>query len=358
MPTAPVSVFFASPLEADHIERVRQVSPDLRLLVPSDLWPKLRYVADHAGEPISRTSEQEARWLAMLAQAEICFDFDRWHLTDMARLAPRLRWIQSTSAGIIHYMEQSRLAEAGVVVTTASGVHAVPLAEWAAFAVLWHEKRGAHLSRLRAGKHWERFCGGEALGRTACIVGYGAVGRAVGRHLESLGLNVYGIGSRGLVKSPGAGGAAGSGASPAAHPSPADAVGQALDAILPLADYLVVAVPGTAATQHLIDGRRLALLPPGAFIINVGRGSAIDEAAMIQRLAAGILGGAALDVFEREPLPTDSPFWDMPSVLINPHSASTSHLENGRITDLFCANLRRYLAGQPLVNVYDPARGY
>ncbi len=346
------AVFFASPLETEHIDRIRLSFPDLRLLVPTELWPRLRYVADHAGEPVERTSEEESRWLAMMAEAEVFFDFDRGHLHDMVRLAPRLRWIQSTSAGIIHYMDESRVHEAGITVTTASGIHAVPLAEWAAFAVLWHEKMGSHLSELKAERRWERFCGGEALGKTALILGYGAVGRAIGANLEGLGLLVYGVGSRGLVKRPG-----GPPAALAGPPSP-EAVAAALASRLPKTDYLVIAIPGTPATERLLTRERLGLLPRGAFIINVGRGTVVDEAALIKMLAAGRLAGAALDVFEREPLPQDSPLWKVPNVLINPHSASTSFRENGRITDIFIENLRRYLAKEPLVNVYRPERGY
>jgi len=199
--TSQVTVFFASPLEPELIERVRAVSPRLDLLVAPELWPRPRYVADHTG-PIERSPEDKARWLGMLARAEVCFDFDRSHLADTVKLAPRLRWIQSTSAGIIHYMEASGVHKAGITVTTASGVHAVPLAEWVTFAVLWHEKMGPHIARLKADRHWERFCGGEALGRTACVVGYGRMGSEVGRHLEAIGVRVYGVDSRGLVRKP------------------------------------------------------------------------------------------------------------------------------------------------------------
>jgi phosphoglycerate dehydrogenase-like enzyme len=357
-----VSVFFASPLEPDLVERVRAVSPRLELLVAPDLWPKLRYVADHAGEPLTWTPEGEARWLAMLARAEVCFDFDRWHLADMVRLAPRLRWIQSTSAGVVHYVESSGVDKAGITVTTASGVHAVPLAEWVVFSVLWHEKMGPHIAQLKAERRWERFCGGEALGKTACVVGYGRVGSEVGRYLEAIGVRVYGVDSMGLAKRPvgEADGRVSAVRSTRAVPKDFDteAVDQALCQILPLTDYLVVATPGTAETNQLINRRRLEMLPPHAFVVSIGRGTVVEESALVDMLAAGRLAGAALDVFEREPLPPDSPLWAMPNVLINPHSASTSWNENARITGIFCDNLRRYLAGEPLVNVYSPERGY
>lgn len=362
MSTDKVTVFFASPLEPELVARVRAVSPRLELLVAPDLWPKLRYVADHAGEPLTWTPEGEARWLAMLAQAEVCFDFDRWHLEDMVRLAHRLRWVQSTSAGVVHYVEASGVHRAGITVTTASGVHAAPLAEWVVFAVLWHEKMGPHIARLKAERHWERFCGGEALGKTACVVGYGRVGSEVGRYLEAVGVRVFGVDSRGLVKTPAGAVDTRVSAVRSTRAVPRDfdpaAVEEALSQILPLTDYLVVATPGTEDTHRLIDRRRLEMLRQSAFIISIGRGTVIEETALAEMLGSGRLAGAALDVFEREPLPADSPLWAMPNVLINPHSASTSWKENSRITDIFCDNLRRYLAGEPLANVYSPERGY
>ena len=124
------------------------------------------------------------------------------------------------------------------------------------------------------------------------------------------------------------------------------------------ADVVVVIVPHTPDTEQLIDGAALAAMRPGAFFINIARGMVVDEPALIAALQSGHLGGAALDVFAEEPLPPTSPLWDMPNVLVSPHSASTSDRENERITDLFCANLRRYLDGQPLENVLDTTRLY
>jgi phosphoglycerate dehydrogenase-like enzyme len=122
---------------------------------------------------------------------------------------------------------------------------------------------------------------------------------------------------------------------------------------LPRAEYLVLVAPHTDQTEKLLGAAELALLPRGAFIVNIGRGATLDEPALIEALRSGHLGGAALDVFIEEPLPADSPLWSMPNVLISPHSGSTTDRENGRITDLFCENLRRYLAGEPLLNVLN-----
>src|SRR5207244_752134 len=123
-------------------------------------------------------------------------------------------------------------------------------------------------------------------------------------------------------------------------------------------DYVVLSVPHTAQTVGLLGRTELAAMRPGAVLINIARGSVVDEPALIAALQSGHLGGAALDVFATEPLPADSPLWDMPHVLITPHSMSTATCENERLTALFADNLRRYLAGEPLRNVIDKARGY
>ncbi len=128
--------------------------------------------------------------------------------------------------------------------------------------------------------------------------------------------------------------------------------------MLPLAQNLVLIAPRTAETEGMIGARELALLPAGAVFINIGRGALVDEAALIESLRSGHLLGAGLDVFREEPLPATSPLWEMENVLIYPHSASTSQRENERITDLFCENLRLFLAGQPLRNQYDATRGF
>ena len=126
-----------------------------------------------------------------------------------------------------------------------------------------------------------------------------------------------------------------------------------LDELLPQADALVLSCPLTPSTYHVLDARRISLLKPSAIVVNVARGQVVEEPALLDALRGGRLRGAALDVFEEEPLPADSPFWDLPNVLVSPHSASTVAVENDRIVELFCENLRRYLAGEPLLNVLD-----
>jgi len=131
-----------------------------------------------------------------------------------------------------------------------------------------------------------------------------------------------------------------------------------LDQVLPDTDILVLACPLTEQTRDLVNAARVALLPAGAIVVNVARGQVIDEPALTEALASGRLGGAALDVFDTEPLPDASPLWDLPNVLVSPHSASTAANENAVLTELFLDNLHRHLRGEPLRNVYRSDRGY
>ncbi len=131
-----------------------------------------------------------------------------------------------------------------------------------------------------------------------------------------------------------------------------------LSTVLKRAEFLVLITPHTSETETMIGAEELALLPRGAVFINIGRGLLVDEPALIDALRSGHLGGAGLDVFAEEPLPADSPLWTMPNVLVSPHSGSTSDRENSRLTKLFCDNLHRFLAGQPLLNVLDAERLY
>jgi phosphoglycerate dehydrogenase-like enzyme len=185
-------------------------------------------------------------------------------------------------------------------------------------------------------------------GQTAVIVGLGNIGRAVATAARGFGVRTIGI-----VRDPAGRTAAESGVDDLLGPD-------RLREVSPLADTLVLCVPHTRDTEGMIDAALIAALKPGALVVNIARGLVVDEDALIAALRSGHLVGAALDVFRQEPLPPESPLWDLPNVLINPHSASTAESENAKITDLFCANLREYLAGHPerMRNILDKTRLY
>ena len=343
-----VNVLIASYLDPEHVERLRAVDPRLDVVYRPELLRPPRYAADHVGGAFERTPEQEAEWRRLLAAAEILFDFDHTHRADLPDLAPNARWIQATSAGIGQFVHTQRYDERmpDTVFTTASGVHAIPLAEFVVMALLMHNKGAPRMFRDQERKHWERYAGTDLRGRTLGIIGAGKIGAEVARLCRAFGLRVVGTKRRTAGVDP-------------ATLGLDELYAQAdLQTMLPGCDYLVMIAPHTPETERMLGAAELALLPRGAFLINIGRGATIDEPALIAALQSGQLGGAALDVFAEEPLPPHSPLWEMPNVLVSPHSASTSDRENSRIVDLFCDNLRRYLDDQPLRNVLDTATLY
>lgn len=342
------TVLIASWLEPEHVERIRRVDARLDVLHDPELLAPPRYAADHTGAAFTRTPEQDARWRSLLACAEILFDFDRSSARELPSLAPKVRWIQATSAGIGEYVRRMGYAESmpDTVFTTASGVHAKPLAEFCFMVMIAFHKKLLQSLRDQRNQRWERFAGADLEGQTLVIVGVGRVGSEVARLAQAFGMRVVGV-KRSTA------GAAPEDLHLDALYGPAD-----LHRALPEAQNLVLIVPHTRETERMIGARELAMLPRGAVFINIGRGALVDESALIDVLRSGHLLGAGLDVFAQEPLPAESPFWAMDNVIVCPHSASTSYRENERITDLFCRNLRRYLDGEPLLNRFDHALGF
>lgn len=337
-------MLIASYLEPAYVDRIRQID-GVRVMYDPALLPQPRYGSDHVGHPLRRSLEDEQRWREYLAEAEVLFDFDHTNLAVLTTLIPHVRWIQATSAGIGQLLIRTGLIAAPITFTTAKGIHAKPLADFAAMAILWFAKDGFRMIREQAARRWTRYCGRNVSGATVGIVGFGSIGREVAKVCRAMGMRVVAT-SRTLRAG--------------ASDSDADQIISVsnLTALLGVADYVVLAVPHTPQTERLLGGAELAAMRPGAVLINVARGAVVDEAALIAALRDGHLGGAALDVLSMEPPAADNPLWSMPNVLISPHSASTVESENNRLTDLFCENLVRYMRGEALLNVFDRKRLY
>lgn len=338
-----VPVLIASYLEPEHVERIRAL-PGVEVMYEPDLLAKPAYQGQHHGQRFTRSPEDEARWRALLARAEVLFDFDYTNLDRIPALAPRAQWIQATSAGIGELLVRTGLIDSSIVFTTAAGVHASALAEFSVMAMLVFVKDLARLKSEQAAHHWERYCARELRGMTLGVIGLGSVGREVARMGHALGMRV--IGTKRTVP--------GGGVPHVERVLPPDGTHE----VIREADVLVVIVPQTAGTRRLLGEPELRSMKPGAILINISRGVVVDEPALIAALRDGHLGGAALDVFAKEPLPKDSPLWDLPNVIVSPHSASTVPGENERLTELFCENLRRYLDDEPLINRFDRERLY
>ncbi|HEX2188153.1 MAG TPA: D-2-hydroxyacid dehydrogenase [Longimicrobiaceae bacterium] len=261
----------------------------------------------------------------------------------------RLRWAHSGAAGVGGSLHPEML-RSEVVLTNSAGIHAEPIAD-TVLAMALHFARGLDFAvRAQAERRWDKTpweapdAPVRELGElTVGVLGLGGIGRAVARSFAALGARVLAT-RRGDAPGP-------------------DGVetlrgSDALGRLLERSDVLVVAVPDTPATRGMLGRAELERLPRGATLVNVARGRVVDEEALVEALREGRLRGAALDVFTREPLSADSPLWDLPNVLVTPHVSGTSHRFWRRETDLVVENLRRYLAGEPLLNVVDKRAGY
>ncbi len=344
-PARKLTILIASPLEDEHVARIKAFRPDrFDVIHEPDLLGKPRYVADHVGEPRNLTEAQKARWAECLKRADILFDFDRLDAPAMPVNAPNLRWVQATSSGIGEFVRRTGLDKSEIAFTTASGVHARPLAEFAMLGLLYFFRDVPYLNAEKQAHRYERYTAQGLEGSRVLVVGLGSLGAAISLDCARFGVEVWGTRRRAGVEAP-------------------EGVSRLIDqrdikSVLPEVDALILACPLTEETRGLIGAAEIAALKAGAVIVNISRGQVIDETAMIKALASGHLKGAALDVFEIEPLPKESPLWDLPNVLISPHSASTVGAENTRIVDIFLDNLGRYIAGQPLRNLYDRESGY
>jgi phosphoglycerate dehydrogenase-like enzyme len=273
--------------------------------------------------------------------AVFAWNFDRPSLLDVVPRAPRLRWIQSISAGV-EDLASPVLEAHGVVLTNAAGVYDPGLAESVLGFLLAFSGRILEDARLPAGA-WPTDEIRLLRGTTALVVGAGSIGTEVGRLLAAAGAHVRGV------------------ARTARAPDgifEAIAGPEELLAELARADHVVNVLPITEATRGTFDAAAFAAMRREAIFVNIGRGATVDETALIAALEAGSIAGAALDVFDVEPLPADSPLWRMPNVLVSPHRAGDHAGWAEDAVALFVDNLRRFIAGEPLRNVVDVELGY
>jgi phosphoglycerate dehydrogenase-like enzyme len=334
-------------LHEKHLEQIRAVSP--RLVVTQ------RSVAVY--QPSGGTSEEFAQ--ALSPEVEIlCTHSAPFDLS----LTPNLRWIQADTAGV-DILNDTPLWRSDIAITTASGIHAVQIGEYVLSMLLHFAHRFPTAARFQAESHWAagaevyRFLTAELRGRTLGILGYGAIGREVARLAASFGMRILATRQKERPARfdgwtiPGTGDPDGS--LPARFYELTE-----LHELLPQCDMLVLALPLSAQTQHIIGQAELALLPQHAVLVNIGRGPLIDHDALTTALQEEEIFGAALDVTEPEPLPSTSPLWLMENVLITPHIAGISLYYNDRFVDLFCENIRRYLHGDRQYNLVQRDLGY
>ena len=335
-------VLITAPLDAEKQRRLQGLSPELRVqvwrgqemgAVPDALWRETEVLYTSFATPLP-TPEQ----------------------------ARNLRWIQLYSAGPDQLLAHPLFAS-GVTFTTTSGIHAVAIAEYVFTMVLaWFHRLPRVLQWQQRGVWPERsersalFTGEELRGKTLGIIGYGSIGRELARLAIAFGMRVLAMQrgddhrDTGFVL-PGVGDPEGT--LPARYYTPDE-----LHAMSGACDVVVIAAPLTEQTRGMFDDAAFQAMKASAFLVNIARGDICDEAALLRALREKRIAGAALDVFHKEPLPPGHPFWSLPNVFISPHSSGLSSLYDERAAAVFEENLRRYLAGEPFVNIVDKAQGY
>jgi len=265
----------------------------------------------------------------------------------LAKAAPALRWMCCAFAGVEPFLAPGAFANPGALLTNSSGAYGVTIAEHIVMVALEIMRRQPDYNRVVAAREWVRDLPIRSIrGSRVTLLGAGDIGREAATRLRSFGpARIVAVNRSGRD--------AGDWFDQTLPVS-------ALDDILPGTDLLVMSLPGTPESRGIMDGRRLSLLPKDAFLINVGRGNAIDEAALVGLMNGGHLAGAALDVFNAEPLPADSPLWDCPRMLITTHVAGNMTLEYtvDRIVNMFIEDFGRYCEGKPLLRLVDREKGY
>ncbi len=280
---------------------------------------------------------------------------------DVLAGTPGLRWIQLLSAGADHALD-GPLKSATIPVTTASGIHATPIAEYTVASMLAWAHRFHLMIRAQARHEWMRSGGfmtsvEELRGKTLGVIGYGSIGRETARIAGAMGMRILALKRDPKDRRD-------PGWCPKGLGDPEGTIPEKIfapeerHAMLGECEYLTVTLPLTPHTRQFIGTRELSAMKPGAYLVNIGRGDVIDESAMVEALRSGQLGGAGLDVFEHEPLSAESPLWDMENVIITPHMSGANRGYMDKACELFAENLGRFVENRPLLNLVDPALGY
>jgi phosphoglycerate dehydrogenase-like enzyme len=315
-------------VETGLLEKVRALAPDSRITY----------------QPYSpyETARDQA---VSVAEADVLLGY---HVAFEVEQAPRLRWLHLASDGVDH-LRGAPIMSSGVQITN-TRVFGVPIAEYvfastlAFFRDFPRMRQHFQLERIYPSNQWAEYCGDELSGKTMAILGYGDIGRALARRALAFDMRVVAV-RRSVSRVELEDGVT-------VHPP------DALRTVAAEGDVVVVCLPLTDETEGLIDASVLQGMKPTAYLVAVGRGGVVEEAALLRALKERWIAGAGLDVYAHTPLPPDSPLFDLPNLIMTPHMSGITRAFPPRLEWLFCENLRRYLANEPLLNLVDKQKGY
>lgn len=313
----------------------------MKVLFTKDYGTERIQSVKELGYDYTYLKESTATYSPMLDDVEVLCCFSPFKTLDISKL-PNLKWIQLSSTGF-EQVPKDIVKEKGIIVTNNKYGYSIPIGEWIVLKMLELLKQTRTIYRNQDNKRWHMELGlGELYGKTVLFIGTGGIPSEAAKRLQGFGVNIIGFNTNGR-------------SIPYFHQCYPTSQ---LDKFIPEADIVVMTLPATPDTYHFLDSHLLSSMKPSSYLINISRGSTIDHDALYEILKEGRIKGAALDVFEQEPLPKESPLWDLDNLLISSHNSWVSEKMDDRAFEVTYENLKRYKEGRQLINIVDISRGY
>jgi phosphoglycerate dehydrogenase-like enzyme len=331
-----INVLVVNKIDDEGLKKISGVSPRINLMTSWHLWDAQDTTSG------KDTDCDNPEFNSMLARAEVIFGYRP--PKNIVQRAPNLKWIHTVLAGVDHFLDEN-IIKSNILVTHSSGIHGIQISEVVFEKMLMFVKMAPMYFKYQNEKIWERHILGRLYGKTLGIIGLGNIGKRVALLGKAFGMRVIATrrSARKISKAPYV---------DVVYPR------AQLDQILKESDFVVMILPTTPETRNMIGKKEIELMKPNAYLINVGRGSTLDEEALVQALEEKRIAGAGLDAYAVEPLPRASKLWELPNAILTPHIAGPVEDYFQRTTDLFCKNLELYVTGKKLFNLVDKKRGY
>ena len=326
-------IVLTNPMPEESRHEILSVKPNSIQLIDINDLSRREYGGD---------TQAKAELDKILLETDVVYG-GRWPV-NLQQRAPHLKWLQVTSAGVDRYIT-NELKKSPAILTNVSGIHATPIGEFVLTFMLMFAKKMPYASEMKQKKEWSRYAASVLRGKTVGVVGLGHIGKEVARLSKTFGMQV--IATRRTAKT-------------MTKSRNVDMLlpSSWLPKLLTQSDFVVITLPLTEDTRNMFSNAQFRLMKESAYIINIGRGPIIDEPALIRALNENQIAGAGLDVFSLEPLPSTSPLWKMPNVIMTPHVSGGQEDYEKEANKIFCENLKRFLAGKRLMNVVNKKTGY